>query len=493
MTTSFFKVLRWLRPYESKNGRQVFIRVRFKNGSDINIPVYDFIRNEKIPISVKKEHWNKGYITGGNYHISVREVNSLLSRVEYNVKDAVEELIEKNIRINKDNIFKLAYIRELTEDETERKIANGEVIVDEQGGAFASEQEFVEFIKNTEDPKFEKLKKKMGFYTLEYILDFWDDFIINYAPESYNSPKNSIADYIKNTGDNCKVKDFDSEWLKRFFKYIVENGWTFQKDGENKKSYTITTIKKYHKHLRRFGKYLFEEKKLLDTEDYKRFVLKKDSKKQSIIKYKPEPFINTHALYKKEFDWFYAFPFEDKQLELVRDMFVLQTWLGGLRKSDFYKLSEQNFHKDSKGIKVWFRQIKTGGDVMNTINTNYLNPIFEKYDNIFNQFPKVSVYNEKLKEAAKAAGLDRLLKFVTEDITKKEAKLEWKEIYLKISNSWARNCAVSILCELGYPDSRIASFTGHKDHEMINHYKSIHKKDLQSMMDEIKPEKVKEL
>jgi hypothetical protein len=488
-----FKTLRWLRPYQSKNGHQVFIRVRLKNHTDINIPVHDFFKKERVPISVKKENWNKGYITGGNYHISVRELNSLLTRVEHNVKDAVEELIEKNIIINQENIFKLTYINELTADENERKIASGEIIVDEDGGAFASEREFKDFIRKTDDPRYEKLKKSMGYYKRDYILDYWDDFIKNYAPESYNSPRKAIKDYIDSTGDNCKAKEFSAEWQERFFKWIVNNGWSFREDGTNRKNYTITTVSKYQKHLRRFGKYLFEDIKLLETEDYKRFVLRKDGKKQSIIKYKSEVFINTQALYKKEFDWFYAFKFEDKQLELVRDMFVMQVWLGGLRQRDFYKLSKQNFHKDSTGIKVWFKQKKTGDDVMNTVNLNYLNPILEKYPNIFKEFPKVAIYNKKLKEAATLAGLNRTLKFSTEDVTKKEAVEEWIEIHKTISNNWARNCAVSILCELGYPDYRIAKFTGHKDLEMINHYKNIHKKDLQSMLDEVKPEIVTEL
>ncbi len=72
-----FKTLRWLRPYSSKSGQQVFIRVRMRNGFETNIPVYDYINHERLPISVKREYWNKGFVTGGNYHISVRELNSL--------------------------------------------------------------------------------------------------------------------------------------------------------------------------------------------------------------------------------------------------------------------------------------------------------------------------------------------------------------------------------------------------------------------------------
>ena len=60
------------------------------------------------------------------------------------------------------------------------------------------------------------------------------------------------------------------------------------------------------------------------------------TKKQSLIKYKQEAYFNTHALYKKEFDWFYTFKFDDKQLEIERDIFIMQTWKGGLRQCDLY-------------------------------------------------------------------------------------------------------------------------------------------------------------
>ena len=89
--------------------------------------------------------------------------------------------------------------------------------------------------------------------------------------------------------------------------------------------------------------------------------------------------------------------------------------------------------------------------------------------------------------------MNRLLKFRKEVAKDKVATNEWYPIHQRICNKWARNCAVSILAELGYPDERIAKFTGHKDLEMIRHYKAIHKKDVDSMMEEVKPEIVTEL
>jgi len=217
-----------------------------------------------------------------------------------------------------------------------------------------------------------------------------------------------------------------------------------------------------------FGDYLFKEIKILNNQDYRRFALKKTSKKKSMLKYKPEQFINTHALYKKEFDYFYGYEFKDEKLSLVRDMFVMQTWLGGLRASDFLKLTDNNFHKDSKGnFKIWFEQQKTDGEVINMVNQNYLAPILEKYSNEFKDLYEAHHYNRLLKDAAKEAGLNRLLKFRYEIAKNKEATINWLPIHEKISNKWARNCAVSILCELGYSDNHIMKFTGHKEIKMI--------------------------
>ncbi|MBN2833634.1 MAG: hypothetical protein JXR48_01580, partial [Candidatus Delongbacteria bacterium] len=467
---------------------------RIRNGIETEIPVYDYVNNIRTPISVKKEHWNKGYITGGVYHIPIRDLNSLLAKVERNVKYVVNELIEKNIRITRDNIIQLTYINEDNALENERKIASGEIIVNEDGGAFASHDEFVDFIIESQDPKFDDIKKSMGLYKKQYILDYWDGFIQDYAPDSYNTPRYAIEEYIKNTQDNSKASEFSSAWLERFFKHIIKEGYSFRKDGTNRKPYTITTVVKYLKHLKAFGDYLFIEQKVLDNQDYKRFDLKKKTKKQSLIKYHPEPYINTHALYKKEFDWFYYFKFENPKLERARDMFILQTWLGGLRQVDFYRLSKENLHKDSNGLyRVWFEQQKTEGDVINKMNHNYLVPIFKKYSDGFPEFLEVHDYNDLLKMAALTAGLTRKLRFRFEYANAEQAKEEWIPIHDMISNSWARNCAVSILCELGYPDYRIAKFTGHKDLEMINHYKKIHPKEVDSMIDEVGPEFVNEL
>jgi integrase len=484
----------WLRPYKSKQGQQVFIRVRTRDGFETEIPVYDYVNNSKLPISIKKEYWSKGTITGGSYHISLRAINNLIANVEYRVKDAVSELLEKKAPISRENIIRLAYINQDNEVIDEKNIASGKVIVNDDGGAFASQDEFEEFIADSSDPKYAKIKKALGITQKEYILDYWDDYITNYAPDSYNCSKHSIVEYIEKTGDNCKAVDFSDLWLKRFFTYIIENGFSIQKDGKNRKDYSTSTINKYLKHQKLFGKYLFSEVKVINNQEYGRFMLHDTSKKKSLLKFKPDPYINTHALSKKQFDYFLRFKFDDKQLDIARDMFVLQTWLGGLRQSDLYSLTPDNIIKDSNSeYTVSFQQQKTKDIVINALNINYLASIFEKYPNRMPTFHKVHVYNKLLKAAAEKAGLDQKLMFRNEKAKEGSPTTEFFKIHEKISNKWARNCVVSILAELGYPDDNIAVITGHKDKEMINHYKQFHKPKIRMMLDEVKPEIVEKL
>lgn len=483
----------WLRPYESKQGHQVFIRVRTRDGFESEIPVYDYVNNVKLPISIKKENFIKGIITGGSYHISVRSINNLLANVEYRVKDAVYELLERNVPITRENIIRLSYINEESASNDEKRIVSGELIVNDDGGAFASQEEFEEHVIESSDPKFDKAKKILGVVRKEYILDYWDDFMNNYAPNSYNGSKSSITEYIQKSGDNCYASKYSKEWLERFFKHIIKNGYSLKKDGTNRKNYTVSTINRILKHLKSFGDYLFFDIKVLDNQEYRRFSLRKGVKKKSLLKYNPEPFINTHAIFKKEFDWFLGFKFEDEKLDVTRDMFVLQTWLGGLRQSDLYNLKPENITNLNGEYRVWFEQIKTDDEVFNIVNKNYLTAIFAKYPNKLPQFLKVHEYNDLLKVAAETAGLNRKLKFRVEDSSASEPTYSWHPIHEKICNKWARNCVVSILAELGYPDGWIAKVTGHKDMEMIRHYKQIHNKEIKLMLDEVKPEIVEKL
>lgn len=220
-----YQLSRTLKRYESKNGRQVCIRIRSKLFPDIEIPVYDYIEGKKVPISIKSKHWNKGHAVGGKYHITLRNLNFLLDEVEYSAKDAIYTLLEQKITPTRENVLKLTYFskeKNLIDIELEKK---GKLIYREDGGAFESKDDFFEFIERQDDPKYIELKRQAGLLKKQYIMDYWDEFIQSYAPSSYNLTKSSIVKYIQTTNDNCPVEKFDSEWVKRYFTFIINEGY----------------------------------------------------------------------------------------------------------------------------------------------------------------------------------------------------------------------------------------------------------------------------
>lgn len=486
-----FQISRRLRYKPTKHGHQVLIRVRGLTKSDIEIPVRDYVGKSYMTLSVKNEHWKKGFINGGKYHKPTRDLNTLLQLVEYDVSDAVNTLLSENVKITYENVLRLTYAHKEQDIINEERIRKGELLVREDGGAFEGEDDFLDFLIRQDDPKFISLKRKAGLLKRQYLMDYWDDFIEDSSVKSLGTVKSSMLRYIETEDANIYASDFNDVWLKQYFVFTINTGFE-RKEGDEivTKHYEISTIEKYLKILRSFGDYLFEEG-TLNNQDYKRFKLRGKKRGQSILKYKADPFKNAHALQKKEFDQLFGCKFNDQNLERVRDIFILQVWLGGLRKKDFYSLSDSNFSKDSDGnIRVWFSQKKTMEDVMNPINRSYLEPIFRKYNNSLPKFPTESKYNKKLKVVFKAAGLCKKLPFKYEYAKNDTPKVVWKPMCDEVSNRWARNCAVSILCEEGHPDNHIKEFTGHRDEKMLQHYRSVHKTVVVNMLDKTIPEVV---
>lgn len=486
-----YQLSRKLRYRPSSDGHQVLIRVRGAAKSDIEIPVRHYIGKTFMTISVKKEHWNKGYVTGGRYHIPVRDLNSLLQEVEYDVKDALDALISKNAPITYDNVLLFTYAHKEKDIVDEERIRKGDLLVREDGGAFWNEGEFKEFVERQDDPTFDELKRQMGVLKRVYILDYWEEYIRDYAPDEYDVIRPSIRKYIERTGDNCKATDFDSHWLRRYFTDLVDNGYITTKQGkETPHYYEVSSVEKFLKIIRNFGKWLFDEKEVIDTEDFKRFKLRNPkSKKASILKINPNPYKNNHALWKTEFDHLFFFKFDSKADELVRDMFVLQTWFGGLRKSDFFELTENNITIVGDEVQVEFEQKKTDTKVVNMANRNYVTPILLKYGKQLPKFPSLNKYNTRLKKVFEKAGMNRKLAFRTEPANESKAKTEYIPMHKKVSNKWARNCAVSLLVQAGYNDHHIKEFTGHTDEKMLRHYRKVHKTEVKDMLYEVKPEK----
>ncbi len=481
-----YKVTRTLKRYEGKNGKQVMIRIRSSLFKDIEIPVYDFMDGKKIRISVKPEHWSKGTIIGGKYYKPIRDLNLHMANIEHFVKDAIYTLFQQKIIPTRENVLECTYIFFEPFNTKYLSEKDGFLTFNLSGGGSGLDDDALNspFMKELREVKGnEDLLKR------EYILDFWDEFITKYAPDEYGVIQPSIFRYIERTGDNCRARDFNSLWLERYFTFIIKKGYQKKiKNGERQCFYEVSTVEKYLKIMRGFGKWLFEEKEVINTEDYKRFKLRNSkSKKSSLLKISSNPFKNTHALLKKEFDDLFFFKFDNQNDALIRDLFILQTWFGGLRKSDFFNLTKDNISILDDEVQVQFEQQKTDTKVVNMANKHYVTPIILKYGNKLPDFPSSNKFNARLKVVFKIAGLDRKLPFRFELSNEDKPRTEYFEMHKKVSNRWARNCAVSILVEMGYNDHYIKKFTGHTDVKMLRYYRDVHKLQVKEMLNEVIP------
>ena len=271
-----YNISRTLKRYESKHGRQVLIRIRMIGGKDFEIPVYDFINGSRFPISVKNENWYNGYAIGGEYHIPVNNLNLLIDNTEKKVGSAMFILLHRKTEPTRKKILHLTYsVPKNFRNNTDQKEID-EIITNYHQGAFASEEEFLNFISNTEDSKYKDLKRELGLFEKNFILDFWDGFIKEHAPSSYNLSKKSIKFYIEVTGDDCIVTKYDDIWLSKYFKFLIGNGYYKKKDRNVSYPYENSTLEKYLKHMRSFGNYLFEQK-VITNQNYKRYKLEKNS------------------------------------------------------------------------------------------------------------------------------------------------------------------------------------------------------------------------
>lgn len=269
-----YRISRTLKRYESRHGRQVLIRVRMIGGKDFEIPVYDDVNGNRFPISIKHENWYNGYAIGGDYHIPVNNLNLLIDNIERKVSKAMFTLLHRKTEPNRRRILQLTYSgpKDFRKNQEQKEI--DEIITNYHKGAFASEEDFLNFISNTDDSKYKDLKRDLGLFEKNFILDFWDGFIREHAPYSYNLSKKSIKIYLEITGDDCIVTKYDDIWLARYFSFLKDNGYYMGKDRNVSYPYENSTLKKYLKHMRSFGDYLFEQK-VITNQNYRRYKLEK--------------------------------------------------------------------------------------------------------------------------------------------------------------------------------------------------------------------------
>lgn len=150
--------------------------------------------------------------------------------------------------------------------------------------------------------------------------------------------------------------------------------------------------------------------------------------------------------------------------EEVRDHFILGC-LTGLRYSDYSRLNESNFDKDTNTIRI---KTKKTGTVVTIPMHRFVREIIRKYDY---QLPKprcIQYFNRAVKDIARKVGLNEPIlweRTVGTEIIRKEMQ-KWE----MISSHTARRSFATNMFLQNIPTYRIMMITGHKSESSFFKY-----------------------
>lgn len=144
----------------------------------------------------------------------------------------------------------------------------------------------------------------------------------------------------------------------------------------------------------------------------------------------------------KELMKLHQFDFSDRpELELIRDLFVLQSHLG-LRICDLFSVTKANIVGDA----IEYSPIKTGNRVVRVPLTGTAKQILEKYSRPDAQslVPKIPLtdYNKGIKKVLKEAGINRVVAIMNTTTGHEEHY----PIYEVASSHMARRTFVELAC-----------------------------------------------
>lgn len=164
----------------------------------------------------------------------------------------------------------------------------------------------------------------------------------------------------------------------------------------------------------------------------------------------------------QELDKMYRHNFHNKTLDIVRDWFIIDCYLG-LRVSDIQLLNARNFTNDM----VTIVNEKTDTKVVVPLRPE-VKAILKKWKGLP---PKITdqEINRSIKEVAELAGInDTVLYFLTKGGERKDYYLKKYEM---VSCHTARRSFITNLLEAGVPDNQVMHLAGIKKHHTLLRYK----------------------
>lgn len=158
---------------------------------------------------------------------------------------------------------------------------------------------------------------------------------------------------------------------------------------------------------------------------------------------------------------------DNKRDEEIKDLFVLECTTGQ-RLSDIDKVANNIEKKDGRTF-INLVQDKTTEKVQVDIIFKIALDIIEKYNCQLPTYER-KIYNKRIKEIAKQAGITGVEDIVNHLAGDSEATVEQKERYNCVSSHTGRRTFITMLSLRGWEYNQIARYSGHSTLDMVQRY-----------------------
>lgn len=300
-----------------------------------------------------------------------------------------------------------------------------------------------------------------------------------YVTKGYQSLIYHFADYFIN-GKNVSmsVKNFNLSWVVKFLTFNIEKGYStthirgytpfdildrrdfFAKSPRN--DYKHATFQKLVKYLKQYIDILQKEGKLaLNTINTKHIEASEYiSRKVNTDKFTKIEF----TLDYEEIEQLLNARFDDPQMQLATDMYIIQMFAGGLRLIELYK---GNIRFTDHYVS--FYRSKNKNITKNPLLPEILDVLL-KYPDGMPTLLKIDEYRKMLKKVAEHFVWNRIIEEPNTSLHP-DSNTITHELHQVFSPLTARKTFINYLANMGLSDELIIQFTGHNNVEILKHYK----------------------
>ena len=171
-----------------------------------------------------------------------------------------------------------------------------------------------------------------------------------------------------------------------------------------------------------------------------------------------------YTLELEEIEQLLSAKFEDENMQLAVDMYIIQMFAGGLRPVE---LLEGNIKFTDSSVTFYRKKNKR-------LSINPILPevqdVLKKYPDGLPRFLNISTYRTKLKEVARHFKWNRTIHETNTKLKPDQPTIQ-HELHQVFSPMTARKTFINYLANMGLPDEVIIQFTDHADVRILKHYK----------------------